>query len=133
MADISLESLLPSGDFKASLCTGTLTIPSGTSGTLLTVNSTSGRKIRLTMLSVSPTGSESGISVSADSAAVVSSLTLSNNMLAAGSFAIGSAQDSSGRPFSGNVQQVEAFGTIAITKASGSTTGVIYYALEQGF
>jgi len=133
MADLTQDSLLSSGDFKATSCSGTLTIASGTSGTLATLTSTGGRKIRLTMLAVASAGSESGISVTSDGATVISSKTLQPNLLAADAFTVGAGQDSSGRPFTGNVQHIEAFNTITITKASGSTSSVIYYATEQGF
>lgn len=133
MADIAQSSLTNSGYFKATTCTGTLSIAAGSSGTLLTVSSTGGRKIRLTMLSVQLTGSEAGVSVTADGVAVLGPLTLATNLQSSGSFSIGYGQDSSGRPYNGNVQFIEANNTITITKASGSTAGTIYYALEQGF
>lgn len=85
------------------------------------------------MLSVQLTGSEAGVSVTADGVAVLGPLTLATNLQSSGSFSIGYGQDSSGRPYNGNVQFIEANNTITITKASGSTAGTIYYALEQGF
>lgn len=131
MADISADSLLPGGEFKATSCSGALSIPSGTSGTLATLTSTGGRKIRLTLLNVA--GTESGISVLADGVAVVSSLSLSSNtVFTAGNFAVGQGS-SSATPYIGNIKHIEAFNTITITKASGSTASIIYYATEQGF
>ena len=84
MADISADSLLPGGEFKATLCSGTLSIASGASGTLATLAPTGGRsKIRLTMLSPPASGgSESGISVVADGVTVINSLTLSTTISA---------------------------------------------------
>jgi len=131
MADISADSLLPGGEFKATLCSGTLSIASGTSGTLATLTPTGGRsKIRLTLLSVN--GTESGISVIADGVTVISGLTLSSNPLGAGLFSIG-VSNASGSYFPGVVSHIEAFNTITITKASGSTSAQILYATEQGF
>ena len=132
MADISADSLLPGGEFKATLCSGTLSIASGTSGTLATLTSTGGRKIRLTLLSVN--GTESGISVIADGVTVVNSLNLTNALsYTAGGFGVGQASSSTSQAFVGNIKHIEAFNTISITKAAGSTTNVIYYATEQGF
>jgi len=85
------------------------------------------------MLSVALTGSEAGISVTADGATVLGPLTLSTSLQSSGSFSIGYGQDSSGRPYNGNVQFIEANNAITITKSSGSTASAIYYALEQGF
>lgn len=133
MTDISADSLLPGGEFKATSCSGTLTIASGTSGTLATLTSTGGRKIRLTMLCAAAAGGEAGISVVADGVTVISALRLDPTLLTAGNFSIGSCVNSSGAPQRGNIDYVEAFNTITITKASGSTAGTIYYATEQGF
>ena len=133
MADISADSILPSGEFKATLCSGTLSIPSGTSGTLATLTSTGGRKIRLTMLSPTVAGAESGISVIADGVTVVSALTLSATLTGTGAFWIGPTVNASGAVQTGLIRHIEAFNTITITKASGSTTNAIYYATEQGF
>lgn len=131
MADISADSLLPSGEFKATSCSGTLPIASGTSGTLATLTSTGGRKIRLTLMHPSG-GSEAGISVTADGVTVISGLTLSPNPLGVGLFNIG-VSNASGSYFPGVVSHIEAFNTITITKASGSTSVAILYATEQGF
>jgi N-acetylmuramic acid 6-phosphate (MurNAc-6-P) etherase len=132
MADIPLDALVSGGEFKATTCSGTLSIPSGTSGTLATLTSTGGRKIRLTLLLFAG-GTETGISVIADGVAVVNSLSLSTaTALTAGNFSVGSAA-SGGTPYIGNIRHIEANSTITITKASGSTSGIIYYATEQGF
>jgi hypothetical protein len=133
MADIPLDALSGGGEFKALECSGTLTIASGTSGTLVTLTSTGGRKIRLTMLAAAPSSTEAGISVLADGVAVISSKTLNPSIFSAGAFTVGAGQDSSGRPFTGNIQHIEANSTITITKASGSTASTIFYATEQGF
>jgi len=132
MADISADSLLPGGEFKATLCSGTLSIASGASGTLATLTSTGGRKIRLTMLSVANGGSEAGISVVADGVTVISALKLDAGLHTAGNFTIGYGV-SGGAAMQGNINHIEAFNTITITKASGSTANTIYYSTEQGF
>lgn len=129
MADISADSLLPGGEFKATSCSGTLSIASGTSGTLATLTSTGGRKIRLTSLYLPAGVTEAGITVSCDGVAVISGLTLSNSKNTAGAFNIGT--DINGA--SSAIRHVEAFNTINITKASGSTANIIYYSTEQGF
>lgn len=135
MADISADSLLPGGEFKATSCSGTLAIASGSSGTLATLTSTGGRKIRLTMLSAPAVGGvETGISVVADGVTVINGLTLSSTLSGTGAFWIGPSMPSSGAVYQPPlIQHIEAFNTITITKASGSTSSVIYYATEQGF
>lgn len=133
MADISGDSILPSGEFKATLCSATQIIAAGSSGTLQTLTPTGGRKIRLTMLSVGPGASESGISVVADGVTVISSKTLTGTLLGLNAFTIGFGQDASGNPLTGNTSHIEAFTSIVISKASGSTASNIYYATEQGF
>lgn len=130
MADISADSLLPGGEFKATSCSGVLSIPSGSSGTLATLTSTGGRKIRLTLLSLFGAGvSEVGISVIADGVAVISSALSNSNQ---SGFSIGAAAQGT-TSYIGPIKHVEAFNTITIMKASGSTASVIYYATEQGF
>jgi hypothetical protein len=133
MADISADALIPSGEFAALEASTTQVISSGASGTLATLPATGGRRIRLTMLSVAPSGSESGITIVADGVTVVSSKTLTPSIQASNSFTIGYGVDSSARPFIGNIKQIEARTSIVISKASGSTTANIYYATEQGF
>lgn len=130
MADISADSLLTTGEFKATTCTGTLTIAGGASGTLLSVSSSGGRRIRLTMLNT--IGNESGITITADGVSVVNGLTLNPAPTSDGRFSIGFAGSGSGI-FIGNIRHIEAFNTITITKASGNTSAAIFYALEQGF
>jgi hypothetical protein len=135
MADLTQDSLLSSGDFKATSCSGVLSIASGTSGTLATLSSTGGRKIRLTMLSApAGGGAEAGISVIADGVTVINGLTLSSTIAGTGAFWVGPSLPSSGVAYQPPlIQHIEAFNTIAITKASGSTASTIYYATEQGF
>jgi hypothetical protein len=127
MADISADSLIPSGEFKATTCSGILQIAGSTSGTLATLTSTGGRKIRLTMLTVN--GAEAGISVIADGVTVVSSLNLASSFTA-GNFWVGIGFSTVTQPL---IRYIEANSTITITKASGSTTNAIFYATEQGF
>jgi hypothetical protein len=74
---------------------------------------------------------ESGISVVADGVAVVSNLQLSSSQNT-GYFSIGARQINT-NSFVGVISHIEAFNTITITKASGATSGIIYYATEQGF
>lgn len=131
MADLTQDSLLSSGGFKATECSGTLTIASGSSGTLATLTSSGGRKIRLTML-FPESGAETGITVTTDGVAVVSSKQLSLSTNSAGSFAVGAFQ-SGAASFIGNVKYIEANNSIAISKASGATSNSILYATEQGF
>lgn len=131
MADIPADTLMPSGEFKASFCTGTLNIPSGASGTLLTANSSGGRRIRLTML-FPDTGQEPGITITADGTAIISNSQLNQSTNAINNFAIGIMQSGTAS-YAGNIQHIEAFNTITITKATGSTGRVFVYALEQGF
>ena len=128
MADIPLDALVSGGEFKATTCSGVLQIAAGASGTLATVTSTGGRKIRLTNLFL-VSGSEAGISVTCDGVAVVSSLTLSASRNGVGNFEIGGGVNGT----LGLISHVEAFNTITITKASGSTAAIIYYSTEQGF
>lgn len=130
MADLTQDSLLSSGDFKATECTGILNLASGASGTILTLSSTGGRKIRLTALYC--TLPESGISVVADGVTVISSKTLTNSI--SSGFAIGLSQSHAGSFYQpAPIKHVEALNTITVTKASGSTANTIYYATEQGF
>jgi hypothetical protein len=127
MADIPLDALVSGGEFKASTCSGVLQIASGTSGTLATLTSTGGRKIRLTLLATN--GAEAGISVVADGVTVVSGLTLSSSFTV-GNFWVGIGFSTVTQPL---IRYIEANSTITITKASGSTTNAIFYATEQGF
>lgn len=130
MADISADSLLPGGEFKATLCSGVLSIASGGSGTLATLTSTGGRKIRLTLLSfLASTSGEAGISVVADGVTVVSGTLSTTPQIG---FSVGSVASAT-NSYIGPIRHIEAFNTITIVKASGSTANAIYYATEQGF
>ena len=126
MADIPLDALAGGGEFKASTCSGVQQIASGTSGTLATLTSSGGRKIRLTMLTVN--GAEAGISIVADGVTVVNSLNLSSTF-SAGNFWVGIGFATVTQPL---IRHIEAFNTITITKASGATANAIFYATEQG-
>lgn len=132
MADISADELLPNGEFKATTCTGVLKVNSGASGTLFTANSSGGRKIRLTLLSVYDGTPQSGVTVTADGVAVVNSLLLSSNPLNVGGFSVGSGGYGAG-VVAGLIGHIEAQNTITVTKSGGATSADIIYALEQGF
>jgi hypothetical protein len=131
MADISADSLIPSGDFKATLFSTTQSIASGSSGTLVTLTATGGRKIRLTML-FTELGAEPGITITADGVAVVSNKQLNQSTNSVDNFAVGSLQGGT-TCFSGNIRYIEANNSIVISKVSGSTGRVLLYATEQGF
>lgn len=121
------------GSFKPSFFSGRLQIASASSGTLLTLTPPAGKKVRLTGLIVTPTGSEANISITADGNAVITNLTLSvGTNGAAGNFSVGSPWVSSTGQGAGDIPYIDGISSIVIQKTTGSTAAAIAYSYAYG-
>lgn len=126
MADISADSLLPSGSFKPSFFSGALTIASGATGTVITLTAPAGKRVRLTSLS----GNDSTFTVNADGSAVITSIALS--VAGQSGFAVGKHTSASVSPQAGLIDYIEAFNTITVVKSAGNTANAINYSYAYG-
>lgn len=123
------------GAFKPTFFSGVQNIASGSSGTLLTLTAPAGKKVRLTSLGCLAGFSETNITVTTDTGAVVTALTLQGSPTnAIGSFAVGqmSVTTGGGSPSFVPIDYIDSISTIIITKTVGSTANDIYYSYAYG-
>jgi hypothetical protein len=125
MADISADTILPSGVFVPTAY-NIGSIASGVTGTLLTITAPAGKKVRLNGLSAS--GTQAGISVVVDGATVVATTDLQSTAGNSG-FIVGLAPGTSGVNV---IQYLQGYSTISIVKNAGSTAATIYYSHVYG-
>lgn len=135
MADISADTILPSGVFVPSAY-NIGSIASGVTGTLLTITAPAGKKVRLTGLSASAL--QSGISVLVDGATVINAIDLQVRAGTAG-FVIGNMSTPGGAGGIGSagdgvnvIPYLQGYSTISIVKNAGNTVATIYYSHVYG-
>jgi hypothetical protein len=124
MADISADTILPSGVFVPSAY-NIGSIASGVTGTLLTITAPAGKKVRLIGLQA-PLGSQSGISVVVDGSTVVATTDLVSGIGNAG-FVVGCSGNGTN-----SIPYLQGYSTIAIVKNAGNTAATIYYSHVYG-
>lgn len=131
MADISADSLLPSGEFVPTFFSGVLQVAAGVTGTVITIPApTGGKRIRLTCL----IGNDSTFTVNANGAAVVTALALTTlNGSATGSFAVGSGSGGGSAQGASVIQYIESRTAITVVKSAGNTANIIYYSWAEGY
>lgn len=135
MADVPFSEFKVGGDFvPASYTIGS--IASGVTGTLLTITAPAGKKVRLIGLAAS--GSQAGITVSKDGAAVVSTQALETGAKTTG-FVVGGMSNPNGAGGLGSpgdgvnaIPYIQGSQSITISKNAGNTTAVIYYSYQYG-
>lgn len=134
MADISADGLLPSGDFTPTFFSGALQVASGASGTVLTIPAPpAGQKIRLYGLAVN-SGSEAGMTLNANGAAVVTALTLAlGSGSTVGNFCVGVNLAIGGAAATAAIPYLDSRTAITLVKGSGSTANAINYSYAYGF
>ncbi len=125
------------GSFKPSFFSGGLSIPSGSSGALLTLTAPAGKKVRLLSLNVFSGLTEAAIQVTSEGSTVIPSSTLTGSSLATGgAFGIGriaGGNDTTvGVVVNSSIDYIESNTTIVVTKTVGNTTNVIYYSYAYG-
>lgn len=130
MADISADSLLPSGSFNPSFFSGALTLaPGAPAGAIITLTPPAGKKVRLTGL---VGAAETGITVNNGLSNVVSGLVLGSLIATTGQFAIGEGAGDGGGQGAGVLNYVESYSSITVTKSGGATAGSITYSYAYG-
>ena len=134
MADISADALIPSGEFRPVTFSGTIQIASGGSGTLDTIPAPpSGQRIRIFGLASSG-ATQSGITVNANGAAVVTALDLTaTSTSAVGGFCVASNVGVGGSSATNGIPYIDSRTAVTIVKVSGSTTAAINYSYAYGF
>lgn len=131
MADISADSILPSGEFRPTFFSGALQVAAGVTGTVITIPApTNGKRIRLTGL----VGNDSTFTVNANGAAVISGLTLSTlNNGTVGHFCVGvGSAGGVGQGVTG-IPYIESRTAITVLKSAGNTANIIYYSWAEGY
>lgn len=130
MATADLKLIYGGGSFKPTFFSGMLNVPSGATGTVLSISAPAGKKVRLLSLSIL-SGVETGIQVSTDTGIVIGPLNLvgSANDVSPGRFNVGLASTSQG---SCSISYVESTTSIIVEKASGSTSNTITYTYAFG-
>jgi hypothetical protein len=121
------------GSFRPTFFSGSLTILSGASGTLLTITPPVGKKVRLVSLSSAVATSEANIQITVDGSIVVGPLNLSSSLPAgAGQFCVGSVSGPSGAINNVSIDYLEGISSIVITKTTGSTSNALSYSFAYG-
>jgi len=134
MADISADTILPSGEFSPTFFSGTLQIAPASSGTILAIPAPpAGQRIRLYGLAAT-TATEAGITVNANGSAVVTALTLAiGSGSAVGHFCVGVNLSIGGAPATSAIPFIDSRTSITVVKGSGSTANAINYSYAYGF
>jgi hypothetical protein len=134
MATADLKLVYGSGGgFTPSFFSGRLSIPSTSSGVLLTLTAPAGKRVRLTSLITTAPAGEPNISISADGVPVVTALTLTNGGNAAnGNFSVGYPHHQSPGQGAGDIEYIQANNSIVITKTTGSIGAIIGYSYAYG-
>lgn len=133
MPSVTLSSLIGgAGVSEVSFYSGSLQIPSGSSGNLVVITPPSGKRVVLNTLCG---GVEAGITVSGSSVGgVITSLTMSVATFAVGTFQIAAGSSTTTINNNGYIDQL-VFGineAVTITKDTGSTANVLYYSYAYG-
>jgi len=124
------------GSFKPSFFSGGLSIPSGSSGALLTLTAPAGKKVRLLSLNVA-SGTEAAIQVTSEGSTVIPSSTLTGSSVATGgAFGIGRIAGGNGggagTVVNSSIDYIESNTTIVVTKTAGNTATAIFYSYAYG-
>lgn len=133
MPSVTLSSLIGgAGVSEVSFYSGSLQIPSGSSGDLVVITPPSGKRVVLNTLCG---GTETGMTVSGSSVgSVITSLTMNTTSSAAGTFQIAAGSSTTTINNNGYINQL-VFGineAVTITKDTGSTAIILYYSYAYG-
>lgn len=131
MATADLKLIYGGGSFKPTFFSGSLSVASGATGTILSITAPAGKKVRLTALLVD-TGTEANIQVSTDTGIVIGPLVLqpTSDGAADGRFVVG-PNSAATRPTAG-IDYIESTSSIIVEKTSGATANTIRYAYAYG-
>lgn len=135
MADVPFSEFKVGGDFAPSSYTIGSIAP-GVTGTLLTITAPAGKKVRLIGLTAS--GTQSGITVAKDGAAVVNATNLETGAKTTG-FVVGNMSSPGGASGVGGtgdgvnvIPYIQGSQSITISKNAGNTVATIYYSYQYG-
>lgn len=136
MADISADSILPSGVFKPeSYVIGSIA-PGVTGAILPTITAPAGKKIKV--IGLTSSAPQSGITVNMDGAAVISTLSLEPRASTTG-FCIGNMSSPGGVGGLGSagdgvnvIPYLLGYSSFSISKNAGDTIATIYYSYLIG-
>lgn len=113
-------------------------IPIGSSGTILSISGTDGRRVRLETLSLTGNGNETGITIIKDGVALVSGKTIDSLPVNANEFSISQTgrnsfaeTNVSTSSFQSVISDVVGY-SISVIKDTGSTINTLKYSFSEG-
>lgn len=113
-------------------------IPIGSSGTILSISGTDGRRVRLETLSLTGNGNETGITIIKDGVALVSGKSIDSLPVNANEFSISQTGRNSfaetnvaTSAFQSVISDVVGY-SISVIKDTGSTTNTLKYSFSEG-
>lgn len=131
MPSVTLTSLVGvGGGFIPSTISAVASVASGASGDIITITPPAGKRAALTVLSLDGVGVESGITISVNGSPVVSGATLGGDgtdVFSNGWIKIGYMPNANFNMVLGSTDHV-----ITVTKDTGTTSAVIFYAYAYG-